>query len=237
MNNSITRPKSLREAVEEYICKQIANNEWPKGFRLPSINDLCEQLHVSQTTTREAIQRLSTAGLLETHQGLGTFVKQAPGWLRSRPERWQTLLQEDALLEIIEARELLEVQISGLAAKRRTAEDIECLKMAMDGLEKALHSDDYDKYDLALHELIWKSSHNKIFLQMMQAVYSQLEEVIRVVALRTTDIERMLPIHSSVITAIIQGDPDAARSKMQAHFDSVREDVFLAAKQVTNGKE
>jgi len=236
MRNPINRPKSLREVVEEYICQKITSGEWPQDFRLPAINDLSEQLNVSHTTTREAIQRLGSVGLLEIRQGLGTFVRMVPGWLRNRPEAWRIFMQEEAIQEIIEARELLEVQLAGLAALRRTEEEIDHLYAGLAELEKAIEmrADDYDKIDLLLHEIIWKASHNRIFLQMMQAVYGQLEEVIRIVALNTTDMEKLLPMHASVVEAISAGDPEAARRKMQAHFESIREDLLLAAKQVTN---
>jgi len=239
MSAILARPKSLREVVEEHLCQKIISGQWTEGYRLPAISELSVDLNVSQTTIREAIQRLCSAGMLDVHQGLGTFVKPVPGWLRSRPEAWKFFLREQAILEIIEAREMLEVQIAGLAATRRTDQEVDDLKISLEKLKNAIDQDapDYDKVDLALHENIWKASHNKTVLQMMLAVYGQLEEVIRIVAMNTVDMKKIFNLHVKVVEAISNGNPEDARSCMQDHFDSIREDLLLAAKQITNGKE
>ena len=239
MTSTITRPKSLREVVEDYVSKRIVDGDWPEGYRVPANSELSLELNVSQTTIREAIQRLCTAGLLDVHHGLGTFVKPVPGWLLSRPEGWKFFLQEQAILDIIEAREMLEVQIAGLAALRRNRKEIDEFQVNLKQLKEAidLRSPDYDKKDLALHENIWKASHNNTVLQMMLAVYGQLVEVIQIVASNTLDMNRIYDLHVRVVEAISDGDPDAARIRMQDHFDSIREDLLIAAKKIINGKE
>jgi DNA-binding FadR family transcriptional regulator len=72
---------------------------------------------------------------------------------------------------------------------------------------------------------------------MMQAVYGQLAEVIRIVAYSTSDLAKLVPIHARVVDAIAAGDPAAARLRMQDHFESIREDLLLAAKQISTEKE
>jgi len=48
------------------------------GDRLPSEAELCEQFGVSRMTARQAIQTLSTDGLIERRRGAGTFVRSKP---------------------------------------------------------------------------------------------------------------------------------------------------------------
>jgi DNA-binding GntR family transcriptional regulator len=62
------------EHVARELRKLIHDGEWPEGQRIPPEPDLCERFHVSRTTIRQAVQILSSEGLLLCRQGLGTFV-------------------------------------------------------------------------------------------------------------------------------------------------------------------
>src|SRR5262249_34944550 len=56
----------LRNAIFRQVLKQ--------GERLPSIRDLSKQLQISVITVREAIDKLVTAGIVESRHGSGNFV-------------------------------------------------------------------------------------------------------------------------------------------------------------------
>ena len=48
------------------------------GDRLPAERKLCEQLGVSRSSLREAIQQLTSQGMLVSKVGAGTFLQQLP---------------------------------------------------------------------------------------------------------------------------------------------------------------
>lgn len=60
--------------VREHVQQRIAAGEWPPGARVPSENELTQQLGVSRMTVNRALRELAAEGLLRREQGVGTFV-------------------------------------------------------------------------------------------------------------------------------------------------------------------
>lgn len=64
----------LHTATADRIEKRIRAGEWEPGTRLPAEREFCEQLDVSRTTLRGALNDLEERGFISRHQGRGTFV-------------------------------------------------------------------------------------------------------------------------------------------------------------------
>lgn len=76
------------------IATEIENEllaELPEGGRLPSTAQLAEQYGVNRLTVREALAVLSRRGLVESHQGVGTFS-------RRRARRYEVATGREASL-------------------------------------------------------------------------------------------------------------------------------------------
>lgn len=58
------------------IATSIELGQWPDGGVLPAERQLCEELQVSRTTLRKAIQVLTERGLIVSRQGSGNYVSQ-----------------------------------------------------------------------------------------------------------------------------------------------------------------
>ena len=58
------------------IATSIELGQWPGGGILPGERHLCEELQVSRTTLRKAIQVLAERGLIVSRQGSGKYVSQ-----------------------------------------------------------------------------------------------------------------------------------------------------------------
>ena len=65
--------KSIDSAVFEQLKNEIIRNRLHQGDKL-SEEMLCERFHASRTPVRRAIHRLEMLGLVEVHDGVGTFV-------------------------------------------------------------------------------------------------------------------------------------------------------------------
>lgn len=61
--------------VADTIRNAVAHQEWKAGHQLPSETEIAERLGVAPGTVRQAITRLVDEGMLERHQGRGTFVR------------------------------------------------------------------------------------------------------------------------------------------------------------------
>ena len=62
---------------------RILRGEWSEGDPLPTLPELCEQYGVARITARQAIQLLTTEGLVSSRRGRRTLVSGTP--LSSRP--------------------------------------------------------------------------------------------------------------------------------------------------------
>jgi len=72
-------PSPLYAGVKQMIVARIASGEWQPHHRIPSENELVEQLGVSRMTINRALRELSSEGVLVRVQGVGTFVAEAKG--------------------------------------------------------------------------------------------------------------------------------------------------------------
>ena len=96
------RPSSVREAAYGHLRDSILRGSLLPGTRISEPN-LAEQLGISRTPVREALQRLSQEGLVELTPAKGARVR---------------VLSAEEVREVYEARAMLEGEAARLAAER-----------------------------------------------------------------------------------------------------------------------
>ncbi|XTZ18213.1 winged helix-turn-helix domain-containing protein [Micromonospora echinospora] len=72
------RTPVYREIIND-IRAAIESGQLKPGDRLPTIAQLCEQYQASSTPVKTAMRILEEAGLIETWQGKGMYVRRQPG--------------------------------------------------------------------------------------------------------------------------------------------------------------
>ena len=88
--------------IADNLREQISSGVLQPGEQLPTEPRLAESFDASRSTIRLAIGMLTTNGLIETRQGMGTFVRQPAASrtvLLTREEDWQTGEHADAALQ------------------------------------------------------------------------------------------------------------------------------------------
>src|SRR5690349_18776020 len=120
------RRRSVPDDVFEQLAAEVVGGGLGPGESLPSERRLSELLGVSRPAVREALQRLSQAGLVEVRQGGTTTVRdfRSHGGLELLP-RLLVLAGELDLgvaRSLLEARLLLGPQVAGLAARKLAAD-------------------------------------------------------------------------------------------------------------------
>ena len=76
MNLKAVKKVNIGDQVYNQMKDQIMSGVWVPGEKIPSENQLMEVFGVSRGTVRQAIQKLSAVGLLETRRGEGSYVGQ-----------------------------------------------------------------------------------------------------------------------------------------------------------------
>lgn len=68
----------MYQQIADDLRRQIESGDLAPGAKLPTEPELMAQYGASRNTIRDAIKRLVTPGLVETHAGQGTFVTERP---------------------------------------------------------------------------------------------------------------------------------------------------------------
>lgn len=210
------RRSPLVELAVSQLREQVLSGQWPVGGRLPAETELAQRLEVGRSTVREAVRALVHAGLLETRQGSGTYVRSlTPG------ADWEPRLRRAAVLEAYEVREALEVQAARLAASRRTEADIEALRACLAERDRARGEDArFVEADLAFHRAVVAAAHNPLLAEMFDSFATVLREALIAIrsdqAVQGPDADAA---HARLAAAIEAGDAGAAAQATHDHLD------------------
>jgi DNA-binding FadR family transcriptional regulator len=135
------QPQRLHEHVVRQIVVEIVGHRRMVG-RLPTEPELADQFGVSRAVIREAVRVLSAKGLVSAKHGSGVWIQSPDQWDALDPLILGVRLRTDPegrlADELIEARLLLEVEVAGLAAARRTESQLAELEAIIQTLDDAL---------------------------------------------------------------------------------------------------
>ncbi|MCW2953786.1 MAG: GntR domain protein [Conexibacter sp.] len=216
------RRHSLVEQAIDALRTQIASGAWPVGERIPTEPALVATFGIGRNSLREATRALVHAGLLETRQGDGTYVRatsELAGALRRRASRAE-------LVEIFEVRRGLEIEAARLAAERRSDADLarlEQIAAARATAWEAGHVEAFVAADIALHQAIAAAAGNT----MLAELYDDFSDALRAAIHGTLGDatvaapEDPLHLHDDLLTAIRRGDPIAAQDATAAYLDAM----------------
>ncbi|HVU67301.1 MAG TPA: four-carbon acid sugar kinase family protein [Ktedonobacteraceae bacterium] len=220
--------KSLVAEITQRLLDYLLSGEIKPGSRLPSERQLSEALGMGRSTLRESLKALTLLGLLEVRQGDGTYLKKADSVLLPRIIEWGLLLGEQRTMDLIEARQKIEVIIAELATRRRDYRAIEELRKIMQRLQQA--GADYQEFvdaDVAFHLKLAEIARNTVLRDILSSIQALLRAwIIRVIeSAGTTDFSYRE--HLAIFEAVERGDARAAAEAMQAHMDSARRRLIL----------
>ena len=205
------------------------------GQRLPAERQLAEELGVSRTSVREAIQKLASQGVLLARRGDGTYVQSiAPAqWLQEAVGPLAGLIDSDPhyRYDVLETRHALETSTAWLAAQRATAQDkanIQRCFNVMLGHQQSGNTELAARADAQFHLAIAEASHNLVLVQVMHSLFTvvlstvQRNRHVMFVPSAPQTIEVLTQQHQSLMQAILDGDPQRARNCIGEHLEHVR---------------
>jgi GntR family transcriptional repressor for pyruvate dehydrogenase complex len=196
----------------------IVDQRLKVGDSLPSERELATRLSVSRNVLREALGILSQRGLVETRHGTGTYVSLPSG--RQARDAFMLLLEtaQVSLVELCDARILIEPELAARAALRDDEPGREALRRAWQDLQSAEDGEQHVACDLAFHGAIASLAHHRVLRALVDAVK---EPVMRGMVLGTKvprAIEDSNRQHAAILAAIEAHDAEAARAEMRRHI-------------------
>ncbi|MDN6862453.1 MULTISPECIES: FadR/GntR family transcriptional regulator [Pseudomonas] len=201
--------RSLVDQALEQLRLRIAQGVWAVGERLPTEPELSAELGISRNTVREAMRVLAFSGLIEIRQGDGSYLRSM-----TDPLGAMRALSHCTLAQAQETRQILEVEAIGLAAQRRTEQDLQGLHQAL-RTSAALYHGDLEAYisaDLVFHARLVDAAHNPALSELYQyfsaIIGAQLRQTLSVSPRR----QAVFDLHSALLEAVEQQDPERAKS-------------------------
>jgi len=210
---------SRADLVVDKITNSIINAELSDGELLPPENQLCGIFGVSRSILREAVRVLVSKGLIEVKQGYGTFVRRPKIDIPEEAVRNYLMTHTFSLLQLMEVRTPIEVEVARLAAERRDEKHVKNMEESLQTMSVTLKSAEvYAEADANFHKAIIDASGNLIFGIMIRSIMGNLH-ISRQLAIRHFGSEVVIQEHKGIFEAIKKKQPRLAAEKMKEHMD------------------
>ena len=201
--------RSLVEQAVEQLRQRVASGAWTVGQRLPTEPELAAELGISRNTVREAMRVLAFSGLVEVRQGDGSYLRTAVDPLQAL----QALSRCD-LEQARETRHILEAEAIGLAALRRSEEDLQGLREALKHSSAHFH-DNLEQYigcDLVFHQRLVDAAHNPALSELYRYFSGVVAATLHHNLSHAPRCQMVFDLHGQILDAIEQRDPDKAKA-------------------------
>lgn len=208
--------------IVDKIEAKIKAGEYVPGSRLPPERVLAEQFDVSRPTIREAIIALEVRGKVEVKTSSGVYLLEQPSESESEANV--------SAFELTQARALIEGEAAALAATNITEDELKALEHAVNEM---LHGPNHEKADKEFHRIISQATRNAAILLAVENFWhlrqtrTNIKESYATVCSLSAQ-ERMQE-HLSILNALKERNPDAARSAMHMHFNRLINALFDAS--------
>lgn len=217
---------TLSETLAQRITALIRDHNLAVGDKLPSVKVLSQTFAVATPTLREALRRLEAAGLIELKHGSGIYVRQTDARLML-PNRYYGELDIYTVLDLLEARTMLEPELAARAAAHASPVDLTRLREIVSEAGRLLAAEAPDTTQLlkaneAFHSYIAQMSGNAVLGQMVSSLLELYANEQRIVQHLYNDLTRDHHEHMEVVAAIKAGQGEQARSLMLKHLSGVQ---------------
>ncbi|MBC7724051.1 MAG: GntR family transcriptional regulator [Burkholderiaceae bacterium] len=203
----------LADHVYDDLMASLVDGSLEAGDAL-NIDALARELEVSQTPIREALARLEATGLVRRTALKGYRV--AP------------LFSTQEIIELMDARSVLEPVNAFLSCSHSTGELVDELAKTIDDLAAAPRGPsfetfrDYWQADERFHRLIAEHADNRFLLAAYSSLGGQVQRFRLFGGLGVTDADHAITEHNRILDAFIAGDAEGAREAMAAHVAKVK---------------
>ncbi len=221
MDLRVTR-KKIGDQVYDSMLAMILDGKLPQGSRI-DYTDMSKKFETSRLPLREAVQRLSSDGLLETTPNGGTYVIE---------------LHEDEIRYLFAMRRFIESEAIRTRFEHIDRENILKLRKVfleeedvLEGRSSGLTEKNVASTDLLLHEeIVLGDTENKVISHFSQLVYNytQLAQRMNVRSVSSNH------EHLAIVDAILQNDKDAAYKAVMTHLNNVEQSILEGLRKKSN---
>ncbi|MCI2285395.1 FadR family transcriptional regulator [Colwellia sp. MSW7] len=224
--NQVPKSLSLTNELVKSLRDEIQSGTFKTGDKLPSSKVIENQAGVSRSVVREAIAQLKAEGLVDSRQGVGVFVTSIQPNKSFKIDSSEFESIHDAI-QILELRMSVEAEMSGMAAKNRTDEQMENILTCMQAMEVKIAAGEVAIIeDFAFHKSIAEASGNPYFLRFIDYIGSGVIPAREIITKYEKDSgsDGLLIViqeeHRQIARAIQSQDSELAKASAKAHLSN-----------------
>jgi DNA-binding GntR family transcriptional regulator len=211
-------PRSnLGEDVYRLLWKRILDRGLRPGDKLSDLR-LSQELGVSRTPTREALQRLVSDGIVRAERNRGFFVAS---------------FSATDIAEIYDLRATLETMALRVAAPQLTPEILRSAQIDLDVSEARLNAARTEserleahtaflEADRGFHRLLVELAGNSRLQNIVEGLWAQMAVFQWAGGFRDLWTEAAISRHRAIIAAMLDGDVERAAAELRQHIEEVK---------------
>jgi GntR family transcriptional repressor for pyruvate dehydrogenase complex len=221
--SSANRP-NLSNQLANGVMSLIRERGLGPGDRLPTARELAERFDVATPTMREALRKLQATGVIDIRHGSGIYVL--------RPEQRLVVanpgygdLETHTILQILEARLLVEPHLAALAARFiEDAERVE-LESLLTRADTEVLLREYMSTNARFHTIIARASRNLVLAQIVESLIELYSTELDLVDPHLVLVEGRSDdnaVHHEIFAALAARDEGAAHESMYRHLQAAQ---------------
>jgi DNA-binding FadR family transcriptional regulator len=224
--------RKLYQQVAAAVSDAIKRGDFVPGQRIPSERELADLYKVSRPTIREAMIALEVIGVVRSRHGSGIFVVDNPQL--DAP----TIGLDIGAFELTEARRLFEAEAAALAAVSINDAEIATLERLIGEMER--ENDEHisgEHADREFHLTIARATRNSAVVDVVESLWearnrSPLCQHMLARA-RAVGVVPRIDEHQTILAALRERNPKAARKAMRDHLGRVIDGLLEATESDT----
>ena len=219
IETQVSRGIRIYEKVVEKLKESISKGEILPGDPLPSERQLMDDFGVSRSSLREAFRVMELLGLIESVPGKGRFVRHPKP---PAEDEKNIRLEDSAVLELMEARRILDPAIAAESAMRATSSDLTRLLRVLTSTEKRLGDPNQRaQSDFDFHLALAEATHNFVFVNITRMNFDLIMATHDKIYNLLDDKEAFLAEHREMYEAILDHNVELAREMASNHIDRI----------------
>lgn len=212
-SDSLLHTEKLSDQVYTIIRDRILNNQLKPGTRI-NFNEILDELKISKTPLREALNKLQMEGFVDVKPRSGTYV---------------SIPSKEDIIEMYDLRKAIEWQAVQLAIDHFPESELLALQKELIFTDKMIEMKNYNYFtqmDTTFHRSIMKYCKNTQIQNVMTTIDSHMKWF-RITS--ATQLDRMLIAnrrHRQILESMLEKNKHLTRDLMEIHIEEVKQDIL-----------
>lgn len=203
--------------VAEALKRRILSGAYRPGDKLPAEPALAAELDVNRFTVREALTRLEQLRLIERRPGAGTLVLDYSQHASVDVIEYLVLTEDEqvnteVLANLLEAARILTAEVAGLAAERRSHDDLATLDVIVARMRSEKNLSRLLWLDFDFNWALADAAHNIVPRLLLNSVRGLLDKYTHLLETLWVSPGSITEGYEHVVDAVRRQDPERARS-------------------------